>query len=206
MKYQIILADPPWKYSCWAGQDSRVADAHYPVMSTQQICDMRPMIDNIADDDCALFMWGVPPMMPDAFKVMDAWGFRYISFAFLWVKTNSKPMSHKDQHLALSKHKPLITLDDNVYTVATGMGTYTRANSEPCFLAVRGKMPVTHHDVNQIILSPRRSHSEKPKEQYKKIQRLYPNKKRIELFARSKQPGWHAWGNEVKSTITNKAA
>lgn len=151
-------------------------------------------------------MWAVPPMMQDAFQVLDAWGFRYISFAFAWVKTTKKPMTAKAKYLALSKHKPLITLDDSVYTIATGMGTYTRANTEPCLLAVRGKMPVTNQDVNQIILAPRGEHSAKPHEQYKKIQRLYPGKKRVELFARHKQPGWDVWGNELTPTIKHKAA
>lgn len=198
MKHGVILADPPWKYSCWSGQSSRVADAHYPVMSTQEICDMRPFIDTLASKNCALFMWAVPPMMPDAFKVIEAWGFRYISYGFVWIKTTQKAMSARDQLRTMEKGKPLITLGDDVLTVATGMGMYTRANVEPCLLAVRGKMPVARHDISQVIVAPRTKHSAKPEEQYRRIEQLYPGKRRIELFARQRRKGWRAWGNEIK--------
>jgi len=198
MKYGVILADPPWKHSCWSGQSSRVADAHYPVMSTQEICDMRPFIDTLSSDSCALFLWAVPPMMPDAFRVIEAWGFRYISFGLAWLKTTQNTLSPRDQLAALDKGRPLITLGDDVLTVATGMGMYTRANMEPCLLAVRGKMPVARHDVSQVIIAPRTKHSTKPAEQYSRIERLYPEARRIELFARKRRRGWRSWGNEIK--------
>jgi len=52
-----------------------------------------------------------------------------------------------------------------------------------------------------LIYSPVRGHSKKPDEQYGKIERLYPNKRYLELFARRKRGGWDAWGDEVKSDI-----
>lgn len=85
---------------------------------------------------------------------------------------------------------------------ATGMGHYTRANSEPCLLAMKGRMPVAARDVLSIIHSPRRKHSQKPEAQYEKIERLYPGRRYLELFARQRtRPGWAYWGNEVASDV-----
>ena len=82
------------------------------------------------------------------------------------------------------------------------MGYYTRANSEPCLLAVRGRMSVTAHDVLALIYSPVRKHLQQPVEQYAKIERLYPDGKYLELFARRKnRDGWAYWGNEVENDI-----
>jgi N6-adenosine-specific RNA methylase IME4 len=77
----------------------------------------------------------------------------------------------------------------------------TRANSEPCLLAVRGRMPVLAHDVLSLIYAPVRRHSQKPDEQYPKIERLYDGPY-LELFARKKHSEkWAVWGNEIKSDI-----
>ncbi len=82
------------------------------------------------------------------------------------------------------------------------MGYYTRANSEPCILAVRGSMPVAIHNERNLIISPIRDHSRKPDEQYSKIERLYPNMRYLEMFARHKwSDDWDVWGDEVKDSI-----
>ena len=62
-------------------------------------------------------------------------------------------------------------------------------------------MPVESHAVHQVIYSPVRKHSQKPAEQYERIERLYPGRRYVELFAREKRPGWAACGNEVESDI-----
>ncbi|MCH7611705.1 MAG: adenine methyltransferase, partial [Chloroflexi bacterium] len=77
----------------------------------------------------------------------------------------------------------------------------TRANTEPCFLAIKGNMPVKAHDVLSLIYSPVREHSRKPDEQYRKIERLYPGARKLELFARRPRGGWSVWGNEVVSDV-----
>lgn len=185
MKYKVILADPPWPYQVYDHDTGhgRSAEAHYNTMSIDDICALP--VDELADDNCALFMWCVWPSMfecrgresyPE--RVMNAWGFEYKTKAWSWVKLNKNSMG-----------------------LFTGMGFYTRANDEPCLLAVKGSMPVSAHDVMGIIMSPIREHSRKPDEQYGKIERLYPEGPYLELFARRPRPGWHVWGNEVQSDI-----
>ena len=131
-------------------------------------------VADVTEDNCALFFWSVWPRLFDAKTVIDAWGFSYRTLAFVWVKLNKNSMG-----------------------LFTGMGYYGRANTEPCLLAVRGRMPVEAHDVLSVIMSPIREHSQKPSEQYDKIERLYPNGNYLELFARNTRPNWTSIGHGI---------
>ena len=58
-KYNIIYADPPWKY-----QDKHCEGAcekHYQTMKIEDICNLP--VANLADKDCVLFMWATYPML-----------------------------------------------------------------------------------------------------------------------------------------------
>lgn len=181
MRYDVILADPPWKFEYWVPDQgkkdgSRAAEAHYPVMTTPEICGLP--IAQLGEENSILFLWGVWPRLRDIFDVMEAWNYEYKTIGFVWVKAKKSGFGH-----------------------FMGMGYYTRSNTEPCFIGVRGSMPVEAHDVLQLIYYPVKRHSQKPDGQYNKIERLYPNKRYLELFARNKREGWDSWGNEVKSDI-----
>lgn len=182
MNYSVILADPPWHFQNYAADApgqmhsrSRGANRHYPTMTTDDIC----RLSVPASDSAVLFLWACWPMLADAFQVIAAWGFEYKTLAWVWVKANPS------------------------YTgFWKGMGYYTRANSEPCLLATRGKVAKPRaRDVSAIIYAPVRRHSQKPDEQYGKIERLYPTGSRLELFCRRPRMGWDVWGNEVESDV-----
>lgn len=178
-RYDVILADPPWSYYAWdknTGPNGRTAAKHYNTMSIEQICDID--VGQLANDNAALFLWAVWPDIFRAREVIEAWGFTYRTIAWVWAKLNPS---------SLGFHY--------------GLGHYTRANTEPCLLAVRGSMPPAVKDVQALIVSPVRQHSRKPDEQYGKIARLYPDTKCIELFARRPREGWSVWGNEVESDV-----
>lgn len=180
----VILSDPPWwfkNYSADApGQKhnrSRGAAKHYPCMKTEEICKLVPPTKKNA----ILFLWATWPHLPDAMQVIEAWGFKYVSVAWVWVKQNRRGIGF-----------------------FMGNGYYTRANSEPCLLAVKGRMPVAAHDVLSLIVAPVQEHSRKPADQFHKIARLYPFQlypNRLEMFARRAQPGWKLWGNEAPGSI-----
>lgn len=126
---------------------------------------------------CVLFMWATFPQIPDALKVMQAWGFEYKTAAFVWIK----------------KYKS----GGNFW----GMGAYTRANAEVCLLGVthgfKAKNFIKSHSVHQVIESPIQEHSVKPDETRRRIVELVGDVPRIELFARQRAPGWDAWGDEL---------
>lgn len=175
-KYQIIYADPPWKYKVWTAKGGRKsASAHYPVMELKDICELP--IKDLTDENCVLFMWATYPNLPDAFEVIKTWGFEYKSVAFTWVKIypNGKPV--------------------------LGLGYWTRANAEICLLATKGNPKRIDKNVSQIILSRQREHSRKPDEARERIVKLMGNLPRIELFARQRYEDWDVWGNESPKEI-----
>lgn len=177
-KYNVILADPPWRFKTWSdkGKD-RSPEKYYNVMSLEDICNL-PVKDMTADS-CALFLWAIWPKIFDAKTVIDSWGFTYKTEAWTWVKANKKSAGF-----------------------FMGLGYYTRANTEPCLLAVKGKMPVAVRNQLGVIYSPVRDHSQKPDEQYEKIEALYPDVNYLELFARNQRRGWDVFGNQVKNSIS----
>jgi len=183
-KYQIIYADPPWKFNNknTGGSLKSGADAHYPTMTLDSICTLD--IKKIADENCALFMWWVGSMPIEALTVVDAWGFTLKTMTgFTWVKLT------KNQKLAF------------------GMGFWTRQGSENCLIAVRGNIKRIDAGIRNVIIEEdtgfyiNEAHSKKPPIFRERITELMGDIPRVELFARERFEGWHAWGNEVNSDI-----
>ena len=88
-KYQIIYADPPWNYKVYSKKGlGRSAESHYPTMSIEDICALP--VGNLADKDCALFLWVTIPCLLEGLSVLKAWGFTYKTVGFVWVKQNRK--------------------------------------------------------------------------------------------------------------------
>lgn len=184
-KYAAILADPPWQFnSLWggrpkkteAGYASRAIDAHYDTLTIDEIAAL-PVAD-LAADSCVLFMWTCWPVLQSSFHVLEAWGFTYKTCAFSWMKADPYRLFADDK------------------TPFAGMGYWTRANTEPCLLATRGKPKRLNADVRQGIIDKRREHSRKPDCVHERIERLVAGPY-CELFARERRAGWDAWGNEV---------
>lgn len=145
-------------------------------MSVKDICGLK--VEEIAAKDCVLFLWATFPQLPEALRVIKAWGFQYKTVAFLWLKQNK---SGKGWFF--------------------GLGFWTRGNAEICLLATKGKPHRNSNRVHQFLISPIRGHSQKPEEAREKIVELMGDLPRVELFAREKTEGWDAWGNEVESDI-----
>ncbi|EMH2329687.1 hypothetical protein RRR72_001368 [Citrobacter freundii] len=177
--YEVIYADPPWSYRDTAADGCRGAGFKYPVMRHEDICRL-PVWSLANPESCLLAMWWVPTQPEEALTVMKAWGFRLITMkGFTWHKTN--------------KHKG---------NSAIGMGHLTRANSEDCLFAVRGRLPARlDASICQHVTAPRGGHSTKPAVFREMLQRLVGEIPRIELFARGEIPGWDCWGNECDSDI-----
>ena len=173
-KYNIIYADPPW----WYDQKnlSGAAEKHYETLDINDICSLN--IEELADKDSVLFIWATFPQLKEAFKVIKAWGFKYKTVAFVWIKQNK---SGKGWFF--------------------GLGFWTRGNAEICLLATKGKPKRLSKRIHQLIISPVMEHSRKPAEVREKIVELVGELPRLELFAREKTDGWDVWGNEVKNDV-----
>ena len=172
--YSIIYADPPWQYQ--RNKVQGAAENHYPTMSIDELCALP--VAELAAKDSALFMWATFPQLPEALRLIRAWGFTYKSVAFVWLKKNKRA-------------------DSWFY----GLGFWTRANAEICLLATKGHPKRQAADIHQFIISPIEAHSKKPDETRDKIVALMGDLPRVELFARQTSPGWDVWGNEVEPTI-----
>ena len=171
-KYQIIYADPPWSYRDKASAGNRGASFKYDVQDHKWICNLP--VENISDDNCVLFLWITMPQLPNVFEVIKEWGFVYKTCAFTWVKRNKSQPSW-----------------------FWGMGNWTRANSELCLLATKGKPKRVSASVHSVVDTPIEKHSKKPDVVKDRIVQLCGDLPRIELFARQKAKGWDSWGNEI---------
>lgn len=79
-KYNIIYADPPWKYD--RNKVQGAAEKHYSTMTVDDLCKL-PVAD-ICDKDAILFMWATFPQLREALQVIEAWGFKYRTIGFVW--------------------------------------------------------------------------------------------------------------------------
>lgn len=85
-KYDVIYADPPWKYDDSGCQGA--AAKQYRTTNIDELCKLP--IGQIANENAVLFMWATYPKLEEALKLIKAWGFTYKSIAFQWVKLNRK--------------------------------------------------------------------------------------------------------------------
>lgn len=174
-KYNIIYADPPWRYNARKNTSTKFgggAMGHYPTMAMTEI--EKLPIPDIADENCALLMWCTFPYLEQQIKLFKKWGFDYKTLAFSWVKTNKV------------NGLPFF-----------GIGYYFKSNCEVCLLGVKGKMKPISNKVSSCIIAPKREHSRKPDEARERIVELFGDIPRIELFARQAADGWDCWGNET---------
>lgn len=175
-KYDIIYADPPWRYSDKLKMQGaqgfiRGAASFYETMSLSEIKQLP--INNITSKNAVLFLWVTMPFLNKAEEVMNAWGFKFKTCGFTWVKKTKSGKNH------------------------IGMGHYTRGNAELCLIGIKGKgLKRIVSNVSQIVESEIRKHSQKPDEVRDKIEQLYGNLPRIELFARGNIENWDCWGDE----------
>ena len=121
-----------------------------------------------AAKDCILLLWATAPKLEGAMEVINAWGFKYRTCA-IWDKGK------------------------------IGMGYWFRGQHELLLLAVKGNpiIPLPENRFSSVIKSPRTKHSEKPIIVCEMIEKMFPNKKYLEMFARNNRKGWVTWGNEI---------
>lgn len=182
--YQVIYVDPPWHYRGQVqhgGKDqpfTSSSSVFYPTLSINDLCDMKEAIKHIADPEgCVMYLWYSPPILLDAVRLMEEWGFRYGTCAFVWNKQRVNP------------------------------GHYTMSQCEMVNVGTLRRVPVPRgaRNVRQLISEPRTNHSAKPTEARHRITQMHPLQKKIELFSRFDQSqsvssGWDDWGMDIGST------
>lgn len=173
-KFDVIYADPPWKYD-FSTSESRQVETQYPTLELE---DIKNYVDKIGRkiQDCVpkngcLYLWATPPKLVEALAVLDAWGYNYVTH-MVWVK-------------------------DKI-----GMGYWARQQHELLLIGKRGKFspPPPKLRLSSVIMSPREKHSQKPTQVYTMLERAFPKKdkhKWCEIFARNTRKGWAYMSNEI---------
>ena len=183
--YRAIAADPASHFSSYTAIQSqnpssrRDNERHYKTMPLAEL--MAPPVRDLAAPDCHLFVWTSGPFLPQALQLIEAWNFRFSTRAFTWLKTKR----------GWDGHSPLSESDFHI-----GLGLTVRHQTEFVLLGRRGNCRRNAKDVRELIIAPRREHSRKPDEFFRRIER-YCDGPYLDLFAREARPNWSAWGDEV---------
>lgn len=142
-KYTVIYADPPWEYDN-SGFDQSAA-AIYPTMHIEDICSLP--IGDLAAEPCVLFLWATSPLLPEAFRVITAWGFEYKA-SRVWVKDK-----------------------------APGIGWWINTRHEMLLICTKNGNAHPSEKLDSIIQAPVTKHSAKPEQVYSDIERVYDGPK-----------------------------
>jgi N6-adenosine-specific RNA methylase IME4 len=178
----FIGMDPQWHFlTRSAAGEGRSAGAHYKTEEVEKIKNIP--VGALAAENAALGMWAVDWCLQDAFDLMRHYGFNVITKLYTWVKTNGDG--------------DLLAYDDSTWHM--GMGYWTRANPEDCWLGTRGDPKRLYADVRQLIVAPLMEHSRKPDAWLERAERLVEGPY-LELNARRTRPGWISWGDELEFT------
>ncbi len=164
------MIDPAWTEVMRSEKGyGKSAQAHYDCMSDEEILAM-PVAD-LASTGCLLLLWTVAPKLDFAMDCLRHWGFIYTSF-MLWRKTtvNGK--------------------------VRMGPGYRVRTTGELILIGKVGN-PKQNFAPQTIFDGLAREHSRKPEEFYEMCDRLMPQARRADVFARQRRPGWDAFGNQL---------
>jgi N6-adenosine-specific RNA methylase IME4 len=195
-KYDLILCDPPWSYNNKVSNGA--ADNHYNTTRFHQLT--RIKIPEHSSDNAVLCMWYTGNFALEAIKLAESWDFKVKNmFGFAWVKLN------KNAGDRINKKPPEDFFDfmeilNNETKI--NCGNYTRQNVEMCLIATRGNgLPRQSASVRQVIYSCLGEHSEKPKEVHHRLEELYGDVPRLELFAREKYGDWDVYGDQAEESI-----
>ena len=175
-KFEIVYADPPWDYKGQlqhAGQgsdDTGGAIRHYGTVTLDRLKELG--VPTIAAENSLLFLWATNPHLDQAIELGKSWGFSWATVAFVWDKVRVNP------------------------------GFYTMSQCELCLVFKRGKIPTPRgaRNVRQFLSERRGAHSQKPHEVRRRIDAMFPDLRKIELFAREAVSGWTPWGIEANGS------
>ena len=168
-KYRVLYADPPWKYT--SGDQHTKTEQDTTLVAHYNSMSIKELcalpIESMAQDDAVLFLWTTSPLLEECFDIIKAWGFKYKT-SIVW---------DKDAH---------------------NVGYYISVRHEFLLICTRGSCrPDIRKLLPSVVKEKRGKHSVKPETFRQMIDTMYPNGKRIELFARRPADGWEVWGDDA---------
>ncbi len=176
--WDLCLADPPWAYY-GSGTKPAAAGKHYNLMSDEDLLNLSLVPDLLAPHG-VFFCWATGPRLDFAIDLIRAWGLTPRGVAFVWVKTQKDGTPIGAQGV-----RPSITKPTTEFVLAASRVKKGRP------------MPLASEAVPQVVLAPRGAHSAKPDEVQDRIEQMYPNAAKLEVFARRQRPGWDIFGDQI---------
>ena len=177
-RYAVIYTDPPW--GCNDGRQNEPTAAgynaepslHNHIVPLVGLKGLRPLIENICESDCLLFMWAPSSHLDAAVDLGKGWGFKWATVAFIW---------------------------DRGDKVGADTESYTVSQCEFCLVFKRGKIPQPRgkRDIRQLFLEERKPYSTKPDDIRNKIKDMFPRQNKLEMFARQGVGKWYLEGFEM---------
>lgn len=176
-KYDIIYTDPPWQQGKGGKKkvrpNSSGGELDYPTMNLQEIKMLHKGIcEKLVSDKHNIFMWTINKYLVDAQMMMKELGYT-LHARIVWDKTTGMA--------------PAFTVR---FQTEYLLWFYKKGNIIMPRKEARGKYP-------DIMRESVKRHSQKPECAYHMIEDMFPNTKKLELFARNCRDTWDYWGNEV---------
>lgn len=171
--FALIYLDPPWTFETHTpDMTHRMPDDHYPVMTDEEIIDIEffgQTIEQLAQDDCAMFMWCTSSNLKRALAVMEGLGFEYKTHAVWDKEVIGLGLIFRNQHEVLlygsrgAPPKPIELLSS-------------------VFRYRRGKHSAKPPEIRQAI---------------ERMYPDFTADNRVEIFARGEIEGWSVLGHEA---------
>lgn len=174
--YDVILADPPWRQAKGGKKAVRPRSSgkklDYP---TLPLDDIKQQLEAVTSSEGGvsqvLFLWTIDKYLFDAERIAKELGYK-LHARMIWNKVTGIP---------------------SAFTVRYG--------HEYLLYMYKGKfMPIAKEErgkIHTVFTEQVKRHSQKPEISFRIIERLYPNARKLEMYARKERDGWDCWGNEV---------
>jgi len=173
--FSVLKIDPPWlkkKGGLRKVRPNQGRSLDYETMSIDKIFELLDTeIFNNTTENHAVFMWTIEQYLNDCDKYMEQRGYRR-HCRFIWDKTNGVAPAFTVRY----SHEYLIW--------------YYKYKMIPIAKEQQGKFMT-------VFSEKTREHSRKPNYAYKKVEALYPNENKIDVFSREKREGWGQFGNQT---------
>ena len=169
--YDLIVCDPSIRFDTYSRKgEKKSAQAQYRTFSDNEALDLP--VGYLASRNCLLYLWATAPKLPLALEMIRCWGFSYKS-VMMWRKTTSQGK------------------------VRLGTGFRVRSTGEIVLVATLGN-PKQAFVPRTIFDGIAREHSRKPDEFYAICERVMPQARRADVFARQLRPGWESFGDQLQ--------
>lgn len=186
MKFDVILADPPWTFGdelkAMKASKKRSAKSQYSLMSTSDICNLD--VKGLANPQgCVLALWVPSTLLEHGMRVMNSWGFS-LKQTYIWVKLKKEHEKESD----LDKKTKI------------GMGRLFRQVHEISLIGTSGKSVykmLRDKSQRSVSFNVNAGHSIKPETLHKKLDKMFPDANKLELFGRRLVSGWTVIGDGV---------